>query len=119
MKVLGITDERCECDCCGRTNLKCTVAIDLCDADGNASGEVVYYGRDCAAKAIHGNNRRESVAKIESLAGAIAYCSKWLRSTEKHTAKIVLAAAWVRFGFVGRADGPFSIVFPNGVRVAR
>jgi tRNA A37 threonylcarbamoyladenosine modification protein TsaB len=43
MKVLGITDEVTSCSCCGKTGLKCTVAID-------AGGEVVYYGRTCATR---------------------------------------------------------------------
>lgn len=43
-KALGITDERTTCDCCGKSNLKCTVAMEL------DSGEIVYYGRVCASR---------------------------------------------------------------------
>lgn len=45
-KVLGTTDDRTSCDCCGREDLKSTVALE--DEDG----EVVYFGCVCAAKAM-------------------------------------------------------------------
>lgn len=43
---LGTTDEVTTCDCCGRANLKSTVAISI---DG---GEAVYFGITCAARAL-------------------------------------------------------------------
>lgn len=43
---LGVTDERTDCDCCGRQNLKATVA--MLDRE---SDEIVYFGRFCAARA--------------------------------------------------------------------
>jgi hypothetical protein len=43
-KALGIDDSINTCDCCGKTNLKCTVAI-LLDC-----GEIVHYGRTCAMR---------------------------------------------------------------------
>jgi ribosome-binding protein aMBF1 (putative translation factor) len=45
LKILGITDERTACECCGRDNLKKTVALDK-------DGVVVYFGTECAAKAM-------------------------------------------------------------------
>ena len=44
--LLGITDECTSCDCCGKSGLKCTMAL----VDGN--GAQVYYGRDCGARAL-------------------------------------------------------------------
>ena len=41
--VLGITDERTSCDCCGRIDLKKTVAM-----NDNETGEIVYFGTSCA-----------------------------------------------------------------------
>lgn len=49
--LLGITDDVTDCDCCGKTDLKCTMALAEHDADGNTVGEV-YYGRDCGARAL-------------------------------------------------------------------
>jgi len=46
MKFLGNTDEVNTCDCCGRSDLKSTVALE------DEAGEVVYYGVVCAAKAL-------------------------------------------------------------------
>lgn len=44
MKALYIDDTVDTCDCCGRTDLKATVAMLLED------GGILYYGRTCAAR---------------------------------------------------------------------
>jgi hypothetical protein len=44
MKALYVTDEVDTCECCGRTDLKATVAMKLDD------GGILYYGRTCAAR---------------------------------------------------------------------
>lgn len=46
VQFLGTSDEVLECECCGRKNLKSTVAISF---DG---GDAVYFGVVCAAKAL-------------------------------------------------------------------
>ena len=46
LKVVGTSDEVTSCECCGKQNLKKTVA--LMDDEGN----VRYYGCNCAAQAI-------------------------------------------------------------------
>jgi hypothetical protein len=118
MRILGITDERTECDCCGKTNLKCTVALEKVDAEGNGTGEIVYFGRDCAARTLHGNNKSKNVKRVESLAKAIEYAKAWLRRTEKHTAAVVASAIRVRFTNCSECS-EFGIEFGNGVVVAR
>lgn len=45
-KILGITDERTTCECCGKANLKRTVAIEF-------NSDIRYYGTTCAAKALN------------------------------------------------------------------
>ena len=44
MKALYITDEVTTCECCGRSELKATVAMQLSD------GGILFYGRTCAAR---------------------------------------------------------------------
>jgi hypothetical protein len=44
MKALYITDEITTCECCGRSELKATVAMQLND------GGILFYGRTCAAR---------------------------------------------------------------------
>jgi hypothetical protein len=46
LKVLGTCDSVNQCECCGRTGLKKTVAI------GNTDGNVRYLGTECAARAM-------------------------------------------------------------------
>lgn len=45
-KFLGTCDDVTTCDCCGKKNLKRTVALSIDD------GEAVYYGVTCAARAL-------------------------------------------------------------------
>lgn len=49
--VLGTTDHVTVCWLCGRDELRGTIALDTLDADGNRTGNVVYYGASCGAKA--------------------------------------------------------------------
>lgn len=44
-RILGVNDEVTVCECCGKSNLKCTVVLT------NGDGEV-HFGRDCAARAM-------------------------------------------------------------------
>jgi len=46
-KFLGTTDERTSCDCCGRTELKRTVVLQLRD-----DAEPVYFGVVCASRRL-------------------------------------------------------------------
>jgi len=106
-KVLGITDEKNVCECCGKINLKCTVALDS-DSDTG----IVYYGRDCAAKAIYGNKKSSAVKTVESLAMAIEYAKKWLP-----TRSAVLVANAIRVRFCDCSAIGDAVVFSNGVKV--
>lgn len=59
-RLLGITDEICTCDLCGKTDLKCTMALENLD-----TGEQVHYGRDCGAMALGwkvGADRAQKIA---------------------------------------------------------
>jgi len=50
-RVLGTTDHVTVCWLCGRDELRGTIALEVLDADGNATGTVVYYGSSCGARA--------------------------------------------------------------------
>lgn len=45
-EAVGVTDERTECDCCGKINLKKTVVL------RNEDGEFSFFGTTCAARAL-------------------------------------------------------------------
>jgi hypothetical protein len=65
MKIIGINDDVTTCECCGRSNLKCTVVL------SNGESEV-HYGRDCAAKALAGKFGHPKTAyRIEGEARSI------------------------------------------------
>lgn len=75
-RVLGINDDVCTCECCGKHNLKCTVALSVLDVDGNDSGEIVRYGRDCAALAMLGRKSAANARKIEAIALAANHAAE-------------------------------------------
>lgn len=66
MNILGITDEITTCDCCGKKNLKCTIALET------EGGDIVYYGRDCAGHAVYGRKSRKNAELAESRARKVA-----------------------------------------------
>ena len=77
MKLLGITDQMNTCDCCGRTDLKCTVAFDN-------EGTVVYYGRVCATR-WYNKPTKEINAELKAIK-EIAYqeaASLWRNDTAR------------------------------------
>lgn len=49
--VLGTTDDVTTCELCGREDLRGTTALEVLDADGNGTGELLHYGSDCGARA--------------------------------------------------------------------
>lgn len=61
LKVLGISDEVTGCECCGRTDLKKTVAI------GSGEGDVRYFGTECAARAL-GTSKKQVEKDVRSAA---------------------------------------------------
>ena len=56
MKILGFTEEINNCDCCGKSELKGTVAI-------NFDGDIKYFGRTCATKQGALKNEIEKAVK--------------------------------------------------------
>jgi hypothetical protein len=59
-KILGVDDSITSCDCCGKSNLKKTVALD-------AEGEIVYYGVNCAARALGFTDKTYSTRNASEL----------------------------------------------------
>lgn len=97
-KLLGITDERTTCDCCGKTNLKRVAVIDL------GEGNIVYYGRDCAAKKLS----KSMGTSVDMLVEIRAYIVKW---SEKYSdPNIIIKGIWNKFGTYAKfADGQYHI----------
>jgi hypothetical protein len=51
-RFLEIAEDVTVCDLCGKSDLKCTMVLQELDHEGNEVGPVVYYGRDCGARAL-------------------------------------------------------------------
>jgi hypothetical protein len=61
-KIIGFTDKVNECDCCGKTDLKGTYAIDV-------DGQEMYYGSVCAANTIGVDTKaiKKAVSQIKTI----------------------------------------------------
>lgn len=83
-KFLGTTDERTTCECCGRANLKHTVALLIDDAL-----EAVFYGSSCAARAL-----RWTTKEVKAGAKAADDAKAAAARAELERRHAVEAAAW-------------------------
>ncbi|WP_413808155.1 hypothetical protein [Streptomyces sp. OE57] len=83
-KIMGTTADVTSCDCCNRRGLRKTVALQPLDRDGNADGEVTYYGTGCAATAL----------AISSYAVRRAARAADLQATIERRAELRDRAAW-------------------------
>jgi hypothetical protein len=81
MKALYITDEVTTCECCGRSELKATVAMQLSD------GGILFYGRTCAAR-----NSGKTSKQIRQ--EVFAEEARQQRRQEKMAANAKALAAW-------------------------
>jgi hypothetical protein len=63
LRIMGISDDVTTCECCGRSELRKTVAL------GDENGGIKYYGCDCAAKAIaRSGGRKMNGSTVEKFA---------------------------------------------------
>lgn len=79
-KTLAIVDDVNSCDCCGKSNLKSTVAMERDD------GEVLYFGSVCATR--HSGRDPKSI-KSEAKAAyekKVAAARKELRNSQEEIA---------------------------------
>jgi hypothetical protein len=100
-EIQGVTDERDTCDCCGKSNLKRTVAL----ADADAGGEVVFFGTTCAARAM-----KIPAADVRKGARAAQRTKDRAAQMERVNAQTREFAKWVAFlrtatGGAKRSDG--------------
>jgi hypothetical protein len=104
MKLLGYTEEVTVCDCCGKSNLACTVALET------EIGEIVHYGRTCAALAMLGSKNAKNVSIIENRARAmnkVAPVIEAVRSSlpggiesAKEAGKVAAKGIWINGGTI-------------------
>ncbi|MCF3960298.1 hypothetical protein [Streptomyces fuscigenes] len=72
-KIMGTTDLFTDCECCHRTHLRSTVALQPLDQDGSPDGELTYYGTGCAATAMGWSSYRvRKAARYANYEAAIA-----------------------------------------------
>ena len=86
VKFLGNTDEVTTCDCCGRKELKGTVALSIDES------EPVYYGVVCAARAL--KTDAKTVRKESNAADAVKAESERKARYAEHSA---FMAKWEAF----------------------
>lgn len=103
-RILGITDERSACDCCGKTGLKRVVAL-----EEMSTLKVWFYGTTCAA-----NTMKTSVKSVKTgieLAQLLEKCDEKGWSLQQAQAYV-----YNRIGYPMQIkDGVLEIHTENGV----
>jgi hypothetical protein len=85
-RALGTDDSVNTCDCCGKTDLKFTVAIEL------DNGEIVHYGQVCAGRNT-GKTRPQINAEIKSEAARILDAARTeFRGSDEYVAYVARLA---------------------------
>lgn len=110
----GITDERHECDCCGKAGLKRTVALRPVEG-----GEVVFYGTTCAALALLGRKLTRTGAEnaIASMNGERNNWREYADRLSKHFATAGLPSREAAIAdYIQRNRVMPAAMWSNGVR---
>lgn len=102
VKILAINDEQTVCDCCGKTNLKRTVVLEL------ENGEIVRYGTDCAAKMFKGQK-----AQFKSNSDVYTFVQKWLGFDSRYTPEATANCVWNRFGYQTKVEAGSIYIYQN------
>ena len=97
VKVLAVNDETTVCECCGKSNLKRVVTLEL------ENGSIVRYGRDCAARKLG----KKITVNIDSMIQVTEYIAKW---SEKYPAEIVNRGINQKIGYYSKLiDGYYHV----------
>lgn len=89
--ILGTSDEVTTCDCCGKKNLRITVALEPTDGSGD-----VYYGRICAARALGWGDTIDDGKRVQKIA---ARREEKRREEAEKAAYVTTLAAMEQFVF--------------------
>lgn len=110
--IQGISDERDSCDCCGKSNLKRTVAL----ADADDGGEVVFFGTTCAARAM-----KIPAAEVRKGARDVQRAKDSAAAAARDAAARVEREAWFAFLLekTGKTSVAEGILAMGGITTAR
>lgn len=75
-RVRGTTDDKTECEHCGKQHLRKTVGLERLDAEGNGTGDIIYCGTTCASKLMKSKGVNVSSGEIQKLADEADYIAK-------------------------------------------
>lgn len=120
-RIIGTTDEITTCSLCGREGLSHTVVIDFVDADGNAEGELDYFGSDCATKIFTGKKARQietEARKADEAKRRAEREAAWAKSQAELKARNAPFYAWVSETY-GFHCGDFGDIWDNSSKVGR
>lgn len=110
-RVKGTTTDVTTCDQCGREDLRGTTVLEILDTDGNGTGDMVYYGSDCAAKATgwtQAQVRRDARAADQAVKDA-EYAARMAAQRAESDRKHALYLDWLldTFGSTDDTQGGY------------
>jgi hypothetical protein len=97
-RILGISDEHCECCHCGKSNLKSVIHLTTLDIDGNSIGDNFWVGSTCVLKYIVPDDMKHIINK-PSLSKLSKFVPKAQTALNKGTsAKTICDWLYIRTG---------------------
>jgi hypothetical protein len=97
-RILGTTDEVTTCEHCGRDDLRGTVVLAALDDEGDDTGERIYFGSTCGAKAAGWTTARKFREAAENADRA--------KGVALRKARDARFAEWVRETYAVTITGP-------------
>lgn len=101
-RLLGISDDVTVCECCGKADLKCTMAL------ASDDGALVRFGRDCGARALGWSVSADRAEKLvrgtAKIAGVLAEAlwGGWHTSGVERGARVVVDGVTFEVSRFGR-----------------
>jgi hypothetical protein len=95
-KILGVDDSVNSCECCGKSNLKSTVIVEI-------NGSVFHYGSVCATRHTGMNDKELKHAIKDEIAARKESMERHFRLTSEFIAAYVKEREATKLGLVGLA----------------
>lgn len=95
-KILGVDDSVNSCECCGKSNLKSTVIVEI-------DGSVFHYGSVCATRHTGMNDKELKHAIKDELAARKESMERHFRSTPEFLAASAKEREATKLGLIGLA----------------
>lgn len=110
LKILGIDDSVNVCECCGKSNLKSTVIVEI-------NGYIFHYGSVCATKHIGLTKQQIKETIKDELDARKLLASTEYKESQEHLAEAAKMSQAHKQKLIGIAFRDFCLVESNAARM--